>query len=204
MSDNAPTLRLPTTPPPVPPASPPPAPPAPPGRPSRGPMVAFILLCVLVVAAIGVLVYVLIGRTNGTLEAANTPSATESSAPPVAPAPPPPQPGQFTVFTVPASQQCRGPGNGPGGGPGKDRQEVDAQVAWTTTNATQVWVAQGTGDAVSAGFEQVPLAGNQDSFPTPLPINCNQRSMTFTMTLVGADGAHVSRTWTVTVVGRHP
>jgi hypothetical protein len=162
-------------------------------------MVAFILLCVLVVAAIGVLVFVLIGRANGTLQAANTPSATGTSAPPAAPAPPPPQPGQFTVFTVPASQQCRGPG----GGPGKDRQEVDAQVTWATTNATQVWVAEGTGDAVSAGVEQVPLSGNQDSFPVPLPISCDQRSMDFTMTLVGADGAHVSRTWTVMIAGRH-
>jgi hypothetical protein len=197
MSDNAPTLRLPTTPPPPAPPSAPPG--RPPGRPSRGPMVAFILLSILVVAAIALLVYILIGRANASTQALTTPSATASSAPPAAPAPPPPS-GLFTVFTVPASQDCRGPG----GGPGKNRQEVDAQVTWATTNATQVWVATGSGDAAAAGVEQVPLSGNQDSFPTPLAIDCNQRSMTFTMTLVGANGADVSRTWTVMVGGRHP
>jgi hypothetical protein len=162
-------------------------------------MIAFILLCVLVVAAIGVLVYVLIGRANATNQALNTPGTTESSAPPAAPVQPPPQPGQFTAFTVPESQQCRGSGPGPG----KGGQEVDAQVAWATTNATQVWVAEGTTDAVSTDGEQVPLSGDQDSFPDPLPIDCGSKSATFTMTLVGADGAHVSRTWTVLITGRH-
>jgi len=160
-------------------------------------MVAFILLCVLVVAAIGVLIYVLIGRANATTQAVNTPGTTASSAPLATQPPPPPPPGVFTVFTVPASQQCRGPG------PGKDRQDVDAQVTWATTNATQVWVAQGTTDAVSTGGEQVPLSGDQDSIPVPLPIDCDNKLTTFTMTLVGADGAHVSRTWTVMVAGRH-
>jgi hypothetical protein len=99
------------------------------------------------------------------------------------------------VFAVPPSQQCKGRG--------KDQQEVDAQVTWATTNATQVWVAPGTMDATAGGGEQVPLTGDQDSFPNPLPIDCNQRSMAFTLTLVGADGAHVSRTWTVLIEGRH-
>jgi hypothetical protein len=192
MSDNVPTLRLPTSPPPTPPATPPPAPP---GRPSRGPLVAFILLSVLVVVAIGVLIWVLIGRANTGSQAVNTPGATDTSA---APSQPPPPPGVFTVFTVPQSQQCRAHG-----GPGKQQQQVDAQVTWATTNATQVWVAPGTADAASAGKEQVPLSGNQDAFPDPLPIDCAEKSVTFTMTLVGADGAHVSRTWTVLVDGRH-
>ena len=168
-------------------------PPAGPGRPSRGPLVAFILLSILVVSAIGVLVYVLIGRANAT--ALGTPSPIASSERPAAPSQPPPPPGAFTTFTVPPSQQCRGHG--------KDQHEVDAQVAWATTDATAVWVAEGTTDAATAGTEQVPLSGNQDSFPTPLPIDCNAQSMTFTLTLVGADEAHVSRTWTVMIVGRH-
>jgi hypothetical protein len=161
-------------------------------------MVAFILLSILVIAAIGFLISILVGRANPSPQALSTPGATTSSAPRTA-TPPPPPAGLFTVFTVPTSQQC----DGRGGGPGKDRQEVDAQVTWATTNATQVWVAQGTGDAAAAGIEQVPLSGDQSSFPTPLPIDCNQGSMTFTMTLVGANGAHVSRTWTVMITGRH-
>jgi hypothetical protein len=189
MSDNVPTLRLPTTPPPQTP------PPAPPGRPSRGPMIAFILLSILVVAAIGVLVYVLIGRADSTTQALGTPGATTSSAPSATPSQPPAPAGLFTVFTTPKIQECRGHGN--------DRQGVDAQVTWATTNATQVWVAQGTGDAAAAGVEQVPLSGDQKSFPVPLPLNCDSGSMTFTMTLVGADGADVSKTWTVIISGRH-
>ena len=195
MTDNVPTLRLPTTPPPIPPSAPPPAPP---GRPPRGPVVAFIVLSVLVVAAIGVLVWILVGRANGTNQAANTPGATDTSAPPASPSQPPPPPGTFTVFTVPPTQQCHGHG-----GPGKDQQDVDVQVTWATTNATQVWVAPGTTDAASAGVEEIPLSGNQDNFPDPLPVDCNSKSETFTMTLVGADGAHVSRTWTVMIEGRH-
>ncbi|MDQ1551414.1 MAG: hypothetical protein QOD50_836 [Actinomycetota bacterium] len=194
MSDNAPTLRLPTTPPPAPPGVPPPAPP---GRPSRGPLVLFILLSVLVVVAIGVLVWVLIGRANASTQAVNSPSTSDTSAPPVSPSQPPP-PGVFTVFTVPDSQQCRGHG-----GPGKQQQPVEAQVTWATTNATLVWVAEGTTDAASVGKDQVPLSGNQDAFPDPLPIDCESKSATFTITLVGADGAHVSRTWTVLIEGRH-
>jgi hypothetical protein len=158
-------------------------------------LVAFILLSVLVVAAIGVLVYILIGRAGTNTQSVNTPGATGTSAPPSAPSQPPAQAGAFTVFTVPPSQQCRGHGN--------DRQEVHVQATWATTNATQVWVAQGTTDAVSVGVEQIPLSGDQNSFPVSLPIDCNSRSMSYTMTLVGADGAHVSRTWTVMIVGRH-
>ncbi|HEX4401251.1 MAG TPA: hypothetical protein VHZ98_07995, partial [Galbitalea sp.] len=110
MSDNAPTLRLPTTPPPP---SPPPAAPGPPsGRPSRGPMVAFILLSILVIAAIGFLISILVGRANPSPQALSTPGATTSSAPRTA-TPPPPPAGLFTVFTVPTSQQCDGRGGGP-------------------------------------------------------------------------------------------
>jgi hypothetical protein len=192
MSDDTPTLRLATTPPPAPPPPPPAARPEPP---SRGPLVAFILLAILVVAAIGVLVWVLMGRANTSAQSANTPTATDTSAAPAAPSQPPSPPGAFSAFTVPSSQQCRGHG--------KDQQPVDAQVTWATTNATQVWVSQGTTDAESAGTLQVPLSGDQNSFPDPLSIDCNDRSETFTMTLVGADGAHVSRTWTVMIEGRH-
>jgi hypothetical protein len=162
-------------------------------------MIAFIVLSVLLVAAVGVFVFVLISRSSdGTAQASNSPSASpapSSTQRTTPPAPPPPPPGVFTTFVVPPSQQCTGRGN--------RRQNVDAQVTWATQNATQVWVAPGTGDAVSAGLEQVPLSGDQDSLPSPLAINCNAGSMTFTMTLIGADGAHVSRTWTVMVTDRH-
>jgi hypothetical protein len=163
-------------------------------------MVAFIVLCVLVVAAASVLVYVLVTRDSRSGSSAiTTPAASQSGEPSsTAPAPPPPAPppaGTFTTFVVPTAEQCPGRGN--------RHATVAAQVTWATSNATQVWIAQGTGDAVQAAQEQVPLAGNQDSFPTPVLLDCNQSSVTLTMTLIGADGNHVSRSWTVQLMGRH-
>jgi hypothetical protein len=190
VSDDTPTLRLPEN---LPPTAliPSPAPPGRPPRPSRAPLVAFIIVAVLVVAASGLLVYILISRGGVTPSAATTPPPlTTTSAPPSSPAPPPPSPGVFTSFAAPETQRCDSHGKG--------HQNTELQVSWSTTNATEVWIATGTEDAVSAGTEQVPLAGNQDSLPMPLDLDCRSRSTTFTLTLVGDDGGHVSKTWTVT------
>lgn len=195
MSDNTPTLRLPAA---SPPQGSPALPEAPPPRPSRAPQIAFAVLSVVVVAAIGVLVYVLVDRTNSNPPSSTAPAATATIAPPLSPTQPPAAavaPGTFTVFTVPPSQECRGHGKG--------RQAADVQVTWETSNATQVWVAPGMADAATVGSQQVPLSGNQDSFSSPLALDCNGRSNTFTMTLIGADGAHASRTWTVLVSDHH-
>jgi hypothetical protein len=76
------------------------------------------------------------------------------------------------------------------------------QVSWSTSNATEVWIAAGSGDAATVGTEQVPLTGNQDSLSMPLELNCDSRSTTFTLTLIGDDGGHVSKTWAV-AIDRH-
>jgi hypothetical protein len=187
VSDDTPTLRLPDD---LPPTAAMPSPP-PPGRPprsSRAPLVAFVIVAVLVVAASGLLAYILVTRGGVSPNAATTPppSATSTTPPPA-----PPPPGQFTSFAAPATQQCNSHGKG--------HQSTNVQLSWATTNATQVWVATGTEDAASVGREQVPLSGNQDSFPVPLELTCDSRSSTFTLTLVGDDGGHVSKTWTVVV-----
>lgn len=191
VSDSTPTKVLPTTPPtaataqigatpaPAGPPEPPARPPRPtkPEGPSRAPMIAFIVVAVLVFIALAILGTILIGRTGSpSASASNSASTTPTTA------------GAFTSFSAPSSATC-----GDHGAPST------LAVTWATTGAKQVWVARGSGDAASSG-EQVPLAGNQSTFKTPLPIDCTGSADVFTMTLVGENGAHVSRTWSVTVV----
>lgn len=59
----------------------------------------------------------------------------------------------------------------------------------------------GTDDAVDSGFMQVPTAGDESDFPYPLQFPCNQDTQKYTLTLLGTNGQHVSKTWTVTNSG---
>jgi hypothetical protein len=199
MTDDAPTLPLPGIRP-----APQPGPPAP--R-RRGVVAVFVILCVLVVAAIVVLVVVLASRGSVAQPGAlATPSIspTASAPPPPAPTatvPPAPAP-TFTSLRAAAMQQdCFRGGHGHGGhGPGKhgdDTATPSIRVSWQTANASEVWVAKGPGDAAGARGVKLPTSGDQGDFPSPVTYDCTERSETFTMTLVGADGQHVSRSWTV-------
>jgi hypothetical protein len=176
------------------------------------------VLSVLVAASVVVLVTVLQTRdTNGLSLQSSPPTATTpvQTAAPVAPPTPvtqptPPQPAPapavaptFTTFTVPRMErECSnngnenkgGDGNGGGGGQG---QAANIQVTWATANAAEVWIAQGTSDAANAQFMQLPTSGNESDFPNPITYDCSQPTDTFTMTLVGSDGVHVSKSWTV-------
>jgi hypothetical protein len=172
----------------LPPAAPLPQPTAapPPKPPSRAPFVAFIIVAVLVVVASGVLVYELVGR-GGPAAAPGTTQGPATASQTATPLPA----GAFTNLQTATTAQCQGHGKG--------HRSVDIQFSWSTTDATQVWVAPGSGDAQTAGGQQVPLSGNQDSLTTPLTVSCDARDAAFTLTLVGADGAHQSRSWTVAV-----
>jgi hypothetical protein len=156
-------------------------------------MVAFIVLGIIVIAAGSVLATILIGRSQSHEVASPTNPTVSAIQPSVPPAPPAP-PGTFTTLGAPATQQCAGHGR---------KSTTDLQVAWAASDATAVWIASGTEDAATSGGQQVPISGNQDSIPTPLELDCTAPSMTFTLTLIGDDGAHVSRTLTVAVVDRH-
>ena len=142
-------------------------------------MIAFIVVAVLVFVALAVLGGILISRANGPAAApSNSPSQSAGAA------------GAFTSFVAPSSATCNGHG--------KHAQAPSVVVSWATTGAKQVWVARGSGDAAGSG-EQVSLSGNQNSFRNPIAIDCTGGADVFTMTLVGNNGAHVSRTWSVTV-----
>jgi hypothetical protein len=50
-------------------------------------------------------------------------------------------------------------------------------------------------------FMEVPLAGDESDFEFDQNFPCNQETAQFTITLVGDDGEHVSKTWTVENTG---
>lgn len=175
-----------------------------------------VLLIVIII-----LLMLLFSRGSGTsgdegagLEISATPSATpgasprqDSSTPPSAsPAPsannPPPAPPQatmprFTQFTAPASQMCSA------GGPGVAPTRPTFTVSWATADAVEAWFINGTDDAKDSGFMQIPLSGDQDDFPYEQPAECSDGSNVYTITLVGSDGTHVNKTWTVAITGDH-
>lgn len=174
---------------------------------------------ILVAAVIVLLIFVLGG--NGTTGGSNvdpsnsqsasptptesdspTPSATPSDPPSATPAPtvtvtaapppPPPSGPAFTVFAPDTTVTCQY-GNPPNFSPPPPKIEV----RWETQKASQVWFIMGTDDAVNSGFMQVPTAGDEGNFPYEIDYPCNQTSQKFTMTILGTNGQHVSKTWTV-------
>ncbi|HEY2642516.1 MAG TPA: hypothetical protein VGI56_02075 [Galbitalea sp.] len=175
---------------------------------SRGPLIAFVILAILVGAAIVVLIVLLaengssstVPTPSNTTSTSNSPapSNTPSATPTPDPTTPPAAAGSFVAVT-PRLQQAGCDFHG-----GKDQGSgPPVQVSWATQNAVSVWVAAGNSDAADAGGMQIPLSGDQRDFPNPLVYNCQQSSNTFTMTLVDANGTHISETWVVTVRAHH-
>ena len=200
MSDDTPTVSF--------PESPgvfqrPPTRPRPPRR-SNGPVILFAILAALVVAAVIVLIVILDGRLASQNSASpsgppTAPSSAGTSSAAASPAPvkttvvPPPvvaPAGTFTSFIVPQAQ----------GGCGR-HGDPTVQVTWSTSNAKTVWIEDGTVDAAGGGGTQLPLAGNQSDVPDTVTVDCGQRMNTYSITLVGADGAHVTKSWTIRVGG---
>jgi hypothetical protein len=72
------------------------------------------------------------------------------------------------------------------------------KVSWTTVRATSAWIVQGTSDAADSGFMKIPVDGNESDFPYSIDFQCGSASSTYTITLVGNNGKHVSTHWTVT------
>jgi hypothetical protein len=122
-------------------------------------------------------------------------SAVQSAAPSAKPtnaAPPPAdtKPG-FTSFVVPTKE------SGCSSGPNFSNTPT-IKVSWKTKNAESVWFVQGTDDAANSGYLKVPNNGNQDNFQYGAPdFPCNEKSATYTLTIVGTDGSHLSKHWTV-------
>jgi hypothetical protein len=121
-----------------------------------------------------------------------TPTPTATAAPP-----PPPQTGPaFSQFNVKSSQ-----GGCSMGGPGFDPTYPVVQVQWKAVRSDEAWIVTGTSDAVDSGFMQIPLNGDQNDFQYPITLQCNQDATTFTITLLGSNGEHLSKSWTVQNTG---
>jgi hypothetical protein len=117
-----------------------------------------------------------------------SPSASQTKA-----APKPDTKPHFTTFTVPSKES--GCGKGP-----YVSYNPPVKMAWVAANAESVWFVQGTDDAADSQNLKIPNSGNQDSIDENYrPIfPCNGHPATYTLTIVGTDGTHYSKHWTVT------
>jgi hypothetical protein len=204
MSDDTPTQRFDAQPAPVGPGEDKPK--------SRLPLILGIIGGVLLLTVVLLLVLVL--RGQGTPEAAGTtspiasttPSASSTpTTPPVTPtaapseshttAPPPPPPPStdpaFTKFVVQSAI------NSCSSGPYYTGTPPIIKVTWATIRTDSAWIVQGTSDAADSQFMQIPVSGNESGFPYEIDFSCGSPSSTYTITIVGSNGKHVSKHWTV-------
>jgi hypothetical protein len=179
-------------------------------RRKRSPLIPILITAgAILLVAVVVLVVVLVTRpTSSTLAlntnspspsvtpttpVVNTPSPTPTPTPSHSNAPPPPQnpDAAFTLFAPDLSKySCSA-------GPYYSGPTPIVKIKWATVRAKSAWIVQGTSDAADSGFMQIPLSGNQSNFPSELDLACDPPTSTFTITLVGNDGKHVSKSWTV-------
>jgi hypothetical protein len=133
-----------------------------------------------------------------------TPSATPTPTPTPTTAPPPPPPDTspgFASFNLQTGTvTCQSP---PAGDPGDAPvlpPSPQMRFTWSAKNAQSVWFIFGTDDAASAGAFQVPLNGDQDDVygsSGSMPFPCPQTEQKMTLTVVGNNGQHVNKTFTV-------
>ncbi|HEX3680259.1 MAG TPA: hypothetical protein VHU90_11100 [Galbitalea sp.] len=121
-----------------------------------------------------------------------TPTATQSASHTIAPPPPPPSTDPaFTKFVVQSTI------NSCSSGPYYTGTPPTVNVTWATVRTDSVWIVQGTSDAADSGFMQIPVSGNQSNFPYEIDFSCDTPNSTYTITLVGSNGKHVSKSWTI-------
>ena len=118
-----------------------------------------------------------------------TPSATATAGPlPI-------EIAKFISFVAPRLTTCVA------GEAGIEEYVPVVAVAWNSTGAIEAWFAEGEEDAAELAEMQVPLQGDEGDFTEPQYFPCAELSHKYTLTLVAEDGAHVSKTWTVTNKG---
>ncbi|WP_206426086.1 hypothetical protein [Nakamurella antarctica] len=129
--------------------------------------------------------------TAATYTTTTTPTATTSTPTMTTAAGP-----TFETLTTPMTEASCSMG-----GPGFDPTRPPVKVSWTSTKAAQAWFVQGTSDAADSGYMQIPVNGTQADFPFEIQFACGTDSSTYTITLVGTDGSHLSKSWTVQNTG---
>ena len=178
----------------------------PPEKKSRRPLAFIIILGALVLIAIIVIIILLLNRSPETTAALNTPSATPTtSATPTQSAVATPTPTQshttappatglqFTNYSIsPLKIDC------------STTAPASAQymtIKWTSLNGQQAYFGVNTTDAKANGMGwNLPPSGSNHDFPPgndPYSYQCGNASMTYTITIVGANGTQQSKTITV-------
>ncbi len=199
--------------------------PQPSGRRNRTLLIVLIVVGAVLVIAVVVLLLILLlggGKQAAVATSSPTPTASSASATPSATAstirPPgattgggsgggssggsgsgsgaaPAAGGAFTAVSAKSPVTCSK------GGPDFNPPPIPIQVSWSTVRTQSVWIVQGTGDAADSQYMKLPPSGNQSSFSNELDYPCFQPSATWTLTLVGDDGKHVSRSFTIANIG---
>jgi hypothetical protein len=75
------------------------------------------------------------------------------------------------------------------------------EFSYKAKNAQSVWFIFGNEDAADQGIFEMPLQGNQTGIydnNDPIYFPCNGASTTMTLTVVGNNGEHVNKTFTIT------
>jgi cytoskeletal protein RodZ len=210
VSDDTPTQRF-----EPPPAQPQPSPPDD-ERKSRLPLVLGIVGGVLLIAVI-VLLVLLLGRSTSASDAGSTTSPTPTSTP----SPTPTHTESASPTPTPTPTQSHTTAPPPAAGPAiqtflvdnstspvvlcntnsPNPTEIDLTFQWASTNVSRVYFGVDTNDASQGAlFSNLPPSGTQADFPSgynPYPYPCPTASEKYTLTVVGAGGAKVSRTITV-------
>jgi hypothetical protein len=166
-------------------------------------LAVLILLVVLLTRGTGVPVALPTDASTESATPSATPTSSESATPTPTPsatenAPPPPsEPAgpHFTNFIATQSIACSA------GGPGVDPFQPRIEVAWTSDGADEAWYVNGTSDAADSGYMQIPVSGDESDFPYEQLFGCGNDQNKYTITLVGPNGDHVSKTWTVVNTG---
>jgi hypothetical protein len=126
-----------------------------------------------------------------TPSATPTPSTTPTPTPTAAP-PPDTSPG-FASFNADGPVFCNG-----SGAPGVETPGISFN--YVSKNASSVWFVFGESDAADAGAFPMPLSGNQGDVyggGQKVEYPCGAASAKFTLTVVGLNGQHVNRTFTI-------
>lgn len=127
-----------------------------------------------------------------------TPSASPSESPSGQAAPPADTSPRFTSFSAPTTVTCDA------GDEDNQPPKPEIMVSWASANAVEAWYSPGNQDAKNKNYMQIPLSGNQGNLDDEHLFPCFDQgpSRDYTITLVGAGGEHVSKTWTVTDLSR--
>ena len=73
------------------------------------------------------------------------------------------------------------------------------EIGWASEYAVSAWIWFDTDDAY--GAVEIPVSGESTDIPASFTYPCDHAEATFTITLVGEDGGHVSDSWTLTNIG---